>query len=536
AVKTRRSAFENCKTAKPKPQDPHGAVYTFIESAIADAMWFLPESAPIRTMLTPSWDEFKSNEKSEKIDKALNLISEMHERGIVPNLVTYTSLVNGLCLVGRLEEAFMLFDEIQNHGISPNIDTYFTLINSLWINRKVKEALILLKKMEGLGMVRDIVLSTSIIVGMCKVRKSLLDAGDLLRQMTVGGHELDGVTYSLIITRFVRFNETKIALLYLERMPDAGFFANDFTKSILTHFMHITVLDDASNKLLKRVEVCLQKVSELLDYQIIRTDEDTSLEVCCKVNSVVNLGSTMFEDSIDVLPQDRAGISVGDYSLRNQLDSVNAFVNNEAKYAAPVVQSRYDPSQRAAVEPLPPKGDKGSQNHTMGDIRNKQDLEKLLLNLDKVLWKSNAGKLGGFSVKNVWTDLSEVRPKVPWYKMVWFSQNIPCHAFISWLAINKKLKTQDKVARWQNIDDLKCSLCNLVQDNHSHLFFNCEFSAKVWNHFKDQMRLDYALDDLYQIISYIVARPINRSIWNIIHRLVIGAVVYFLWQEQKPDI
>ncbi|GKF70214.1 ribonuclease H-like domain-containing protein, partial [Tanacetum coccineum] len=38
----------------PKPQDPHGAVYTLIESAIADAMWFLPESAPIRTMLTPS--------------------------------------------------------------------------------------------------------------------------------------------------------------------------------------------------------------------------------------------------------------------------------------------------------------------------------------------------------------------------------------------------------------------------------------------------------------------------------------------------
>ncbi|GKD53165.1 RNA-directed DNA polymerase, eukaryota, reverse transcriptase zinc-binding domain protein [Tanacetum coccineum] len=156
-----------------------------------------------------------------------------------------------------------------------------------------------------------------------------------------------------------------------------------------------------------------------------------------------------------------------------------------------------------------------------------------LLNLDKVLWKSNAGKLGGFSVKNVWTDLSEVRPKVSWYKMVWFSQNIPCHAFISWLAINKKLKTQDKVVRWQNIDDLKCSLCNLVQDNHSYLFFNCEFSAKVWNHFKDQMRHDYALDDLYQIISYIVARPINRSIWNIIHRLVIGAVVYFLWQEQN---
>ncbi|GJW62662.1 tetratricopeptide-like helical domain-containing protein [Tanacetum coccineum] len=266
------------------------------------------------------------------------------------------------------------FDEIQNHGISPNIDTYFTLINSLWKNRKFKEASILLKKMEGLGMVRDIVLSTGIIDRMCKVGK-VTAARQLFNDFSNRGLqpnrlELDGVTYNLVITRFLRFNETKIALSYLERMLDAGFSANGFIKSILAHFMHRTVLDDASKKLLKRVEVCLQKVSELLDYQIIRTDEDTSLlksveemegDSCMlskkpntrscgvddnsKVNSVVKLGSTMSEDSIDVLPQDGAGISVEDYSLRNQLDSVNAFVNNEAKYAAPVVQSRYDPSQ-----------------------------------------------------------------------------------------------------------------------------------------------------------------------------------------------
>ncbi|GKA48557.1 hypothetical protein Tco_0741515 [Tanacetum coccineum] len=72
-----------------------------------------------------------------------------------------------------------------------------------------------------------------------------------------------------------------------------------------------------------------------------------------KVNSVVKLGSTMSEDSINVLPQDGAGISLNianhephQWSHFQKLArSVNAFVNNEAKYAAPVVQSRYDPSQ-----------------------------------------------------------------------------------------------------------------------------------------------------------------------------------------------
>ncbi|GKD09258.1 hypothetical protein Tco_1188943 [Tanacetum coccineum] len=73
-----RNRTANCtKTAKPKPQDPHGAVYTFIESAIADAVWFLPESAPIRTMLTPSWDEFKSNEKEAKSVPTLKICATL---------------------------------------------------------------------------------------------------------------------------------------------------------------------------------------------------------------------------------------------------------------------------------------------------------------------------------------------------------------------------------------------------------------------------------------------------------------------------
>ncbi|GJT44526.1 putative reverse transcriptase domain-containing protein [Tanacetum coccineum] len=71
AVKTQKFAFENRKTAKPKPQDSHGAVYTFIESAIADAVWFLPESAPIRTMLTPTAYHPQTDGQSERTFQTL---------------------------------------------------------------------------------------------------------------------------------------------------------------------------------------------------------------------------------------------------------------------------------------------------------------------------------------------------------------------------------------------------------------------------------------------------------------------------------
>ncbi|GKB92619.1 reverse transcriptase domain, reverse transcriptase zinc-binding domain protein, partial [Tanacetum coccineum] len=63
----------------------------------------------------------------------------------------------------------------------------------------------------------------------------------------------------------------------------------------------------------------------------------------------------------------------------------------------------------------------------------------------KVLWKSNNGKVGDFSVSVVWSDLSVSMPKVSWHKLVWFSHNIPRHAFILWLAIKQRLKTQDRI-------------------------------------------------------------------------------------------
>ncbi|GJR13403.1 putative RNA-directed DNA polymerase [Tanacetum coccineum] len=105
---------------------------------------------------------------------------------------------------------------------------------------------------------------------------------------------------------------------------------------------------------------------------------------------------------------------------------------------------------------------------------------------DKVFWKSNSGKVGPFSVKSVWLSLTPNRPTVPW-----------------------------------------------SQDNHNHLFFGCEFSSKVWNCLKGLMKLDNAPSDLYQVLDYILVRPLGKSVWSIIQRLGIGATVYFLWQERN---
>ncbi|PWA98724.1 Myc-type, basic helix-loop-helix (bHLH) domain-containing protein [Artemisia annua] len=71
---------------------------------------------------------------------------------------------------------------------------------------------------------------------------------------------------------------------------------------------------------------------------------------------------------------------------------------------------------------------------------------------DVLKWKNRKGKLGKFTVSHGYNDLREDETDANWYKLVWFSQNIPQHAFVLWLAVQNKLTTQDVIKRWGSYD------------------------------------------------------------------------------------
>ncbi|GJZ76220.1 RNA-directed DNA polymerase, eukaryota, reverse transcriptase zinc-binding domain protein [Tanacetum coccineum] len=152
---------------------------------------------------------------------------------------------------------------------------------------------------------------------------------------------------------------------------------------------------------------------------------------------------------------------------------------------------------------------------------------------DKTIWMDKKGKEKLFSTKEVWKAIRIDCPKVIWYKHVWFSQCIPRHAFILWVAIKGRLKTLDRISKWINVCSRVCYLCNHDVESHSHLFFSCPFSNELWDRFKPMAKLEGISNEWASIISYISNKPANNTIWSVIQRLVWGACVYFLWQERN---
>ncbi|GKD33443.1 integrase, catalytic region, zinc finger, CCHC-type containing protein [Tanacetum coccineum] len=106
-----------------------------------------------------------------------------------------------------------------------------------------------------------------------------------------------------------------------------------------------------------------------------------------------------------------------------------------------------------------------------------------------------------------------------------FSSCIPRHALNLWLVIKRRLKTQDLLRPWDNVDvgNLSCSLCDLQEDSHEHLFFECNFSKQVWFKVKRFAVLSNSMPSIDSIIHDIIPFSKRKSSRSIIAKLVVAA-------------
>nr|GEZ63584.1 hypothetical protein [Tanacetum cinerariifolium] len=155
---------------------------------------------------------------------------------------------------------------------------------------------------------------------------------------------------------------------------------------------------------------------------------------------------------------------------------------------------------------------------------------------DKVLWLKRYGNPVSYSTKAVWKDLRGFWPIVKWHHVIWFFQFNPKHAFMMWMAIQGRLMTQDRIKIWKKDDDLKCPLCKKVADSHKHLFYECEYSIKVWKEMRQFMKLDSDYESMVEVIELLEDKASKNKICRVLNRLMLAVVTYFIWQERNGRI
>ena len=93
-------------------------------------------------------------EKGSQWERALELLSEMRERGLEPDVITYNAAISA-CEKGlQWERALELLSEMRQRGVEPDVVTYNACIQALVAAGNIDEAFVLLQGVPA-GLAKD---------------------------------------------------------------------------------------------------------------------------------------------------------------------------------------------------------------------------------------------------------------------------------------------------------------------------------------------------------------------------------------------
>ena len=173
----------------------------------------LPDVVTYNTMINGYY-------RFEKVDEAEKLFVEMKGRDIVPNVISYTTMLKGYVGAGRVNDAFKVFEEMKSCGIKPNAITFSTLLPGLCDAGKMAEAKNVLGEMvERYISPKDNAIFMKLMTCQCECG-DLDAAADVLKAMIRLSIPTEAGHYGVLIENFCKANVYDKAVKLLDKLVE----------------------------------------------------------------------------------------------------------------------------------------------------------------------------------------------------------------------------------------------------------------------------------------------------------------------------
>ncbi|KAM6557968.1 hypothetical protein CsatA_027207 [Cannabis sativa] len=122
--------------------------------------------------------------------------------------------------------------------------------------------------------------------------------------------------------------------------------------------------------------------------------------------------------------------------------------------------------------------------------------------------------------------------RVNWSKEVWNRLNTPKHSFVFWLAVQNRLKTRDRLLRFQIATDPSCLLCLGSAETCEHLFFLCPFSMECLIQVKNWLGWKTPVANLTDLVRVLEKRSIS-AFRRQVYTAACAALLYLIWRARN---
>ncbi|XP_020262482.1 uncharacterized protein LOC109838446 [Asparagus officinalis] len=108
--------------------------------------------------------------------------------------------------------------------------------------------------------------------------------------------------------------------------------------------------------------------------------------------------------------------------------------------------------------------------------------------------------------------------------------------FLVWLALRSSLNTKKNLVKKGIHMDVLCCFCSKEEENHLHLFVNCEFVYSIWRsvQFKLNIKKDFKLSSLKDIWKNWSDEKYDSG--NIERDVILCSLIWCIWQERNDRI
>lgn len=107
------------------------------------------------------------------------------------------------------------------------------------------------------------------------------------------------------------------------------------------------------------------------------------------------------------------------------------------------------------------------------------------------------------------------------------------HMLITWLSIQERPNTKEKLLQYNISTDDTCCLCDSFTETLNHLFFSCYFSKLLMEKLMEWLDITWRNKNLNQLISSIKRRYRGSRMQKQVIYLTLAAVVYQVWQARN---
>lgn len=137
----------------------------------------------------------------DRVNKAIELLKEMEEKGIEPDKATYTMIINAFCKNSDMTRARKWFRRMQANGVAPDVYTYTSLIDGYMRIADIEQCEYLFRQMMKAD-IRPNIVTYNTLMHHSVMQLDLENAVNFWKRLLDAGLDPDVYTFAIMIHGF----------------------------------------------------------------------------------------------------------------------------------------------------------------------------------------------------------------------------------------------------------------------------------------------------------------------------------------------